>query len=324
MINYQHVTMLVGCLAFVAFVVMWAPKPLLIRVVWGYFIGHSLYFALSPWHQPEWVKPYMWGPLSRAALLVALLLIVVPRLVLMAGRWVWYLIPAFLLFDCWWLFTHDFGLMDARTFDVAVMAIWLPKLLFTRPNLKRERICLWIVAAVFMWAIWWNHGTTAAVVGVAGLLTYWALTGSWITIGLAVPVAVAAGYFYRVNINGIKERLYLWATSLDWFFKYGDPFVGVGSGSFSLIGLFFPINGKTYYSMHNDYIQCLFDYGPLGLVALLSLIGWCLYKAWNRPVLFSTIISYSVCMLTYFPTHIFISQLIGAMLIERAINGDTT
>jgi hypothetical protein len=34
---------------------------------------------------------------------------------------------------------------------------------------------------------------------------------------------------------------------------------------------------------HNDYLELLIDYGPLGLAAFLALCGWLVHAAWRRP-----------------------------------------
>jgi uncharacterized membrane protein len=160
-----------------------------------------------------------------------------------------------------------------------------------------------------------------------------------------IAMALVSIPFYSEKFLNDSGRFNTWKVTTDYFFdpvapclkwakttdevtschkNYINPIFGAGSGSFQVLG---PrsqlLNGATGHDLflfaHNEYLQIFFEQGAIGLVVFLAFGLQVLWRARNRPWLFSSLATYAFIMLTQFPFRFFPSAFIGALLVREAL-----
>lgn len=125
----------------------------------------------------------------------------------------------------------------------------------------------------------------------------------WAVLVLALGAIGVVGYYVGIAPVGARARVTSGDTSgrstiwtLAWRMARANPFLGVGSGNFSVTSVHFlqapgaltraDLIVDTPKVAHNIYLELLADLGLPGLLALLGLLGGSLGAAWRAAQLF--------------------------------------
>lgn len=215
----------------------------------------------------------------------------------------------------WLLMGNKFGVLDAHTFDTAIMALLLPVVFMIFKN-KWVKFTL---SFLFVTAILCSKSMSALVVlGVTHFFFALMVSRYWGTKSVVSLVPLGVLYFFKDKIFDWNGRLEMWKAYLDFFLSRPDKFwFGWGLGSFETLTLKIPVGGIFYRSAHNDFLQLLIETGVVGLTVYLSAIGWTLYKVRHNAIFFSWGMGYIALSLVYFPGHFFLSQMLVIFFIKR-------
>lgn len=139
---------------------------------------------------------------------------------------------------------------------------------------------------------------------------------SWMAVAL-VPLGI--GYLMQGDqLTAPRGRIDYWRNILGWWVDSGKILFGNGSGTGQII---FPTQGiiehkpKWVFWAHSDYVQLLFENGVIGLAAFGVLLYFLLKRSLSRPLLFSAVVGYAVCMIFNSPSHHALHAFFGASLV---------
>lgn len=137
-------------------------------------------------------------------------------------------------------------------------------------------------------------------------------------------------YFYKQHVAGHSLfndslRFICWKWLMDFWWTHANHWTGFGLGTYSTLGPVIQMLtrnqiGNWYIEMHNDWLQCLFELGYIGLAAVASLVAYCTYKVRKSPVLLASIVTYSASAFFYYPTKNPIIAAFGILLIKEALD----
>jgi hypothetical protein len=222
-----------------------------------------------------------------------------------------------------------YALGMASSFDSTIVAICYPLVLlleFPSPSTK------WISRAIPVLAIFAAHGS----VGVGGLclgLVILYMRKSWKLLSIPVVLFAIATWLDPLIFSD-SLRFICWKWSMNYWAHLPllTRIFGTGLGTFSILGPYIQIlthsqMNNWYLEMHNDWLQCLFELGYLGLTIIGSLTLYLIYKLYrstheNSPYLLASVVTYAACALMYYPTRNIISASIGVILIKSALDCD--
>lgn len=195
-------------------------------------------------------------------------------------------------------------------------------------------------------AVYWTHCSTAAVGLIAGGLTYlWAFKLWKVTI---IPILVVSCLLWgRFDhpLGAFKERAEIWKLTLhqlvtgrlDVEYPNGaretfraNPWTGFGIGSFIVLsprsqqyalmragmndrGWLGPVQGHNFEHAHNDLIECLFEFGYIGVSLVLILIWDLVSRFWRARktnlliVSFSSLVAQAVVSMGVYVIHVPVS-----------------
>lgn len=135
-----------------------------------------------------------------------------------------------------------------------------------------------------------------------------------------VPAAfiLVIGYLLTPEFFNSSGRFEGWAMITKWWWASDQIWFGLGNGMgarvFGQRYLIDPHFGLASWA-HNDYLQIAFDFGITGLAALLSIVGYTLYKSFHRPWLFASNAGYAACMFFSMPLYLPLTAFLGASLL---------
>lgn len=145
----------------------------------------------------------------------------------------------------------------------------------------------------------------------------------------AVSAASVGGMLFLGHLLQNRElfstrlRWDFWVTAIKWWWPNALHLIGTGPGS---VGYYLPqlvqaqFPGMVPIWMHNDWLQTLFEQGYFGLLSMICVVGTVLYKSWNRPVLFTSVIAVCLAMGAQFLPHFAPSLVILVGLTSMAYN----
>jgi O-antigen ligase len=93
--------------------------------------------------------------------------------------------------------------------------------------------------------------------------------------------------------------------------------LGLGLSSFEAVGPLIKVGDLNYLFMHNDFAQIFFETGAVGFTYLILASGAYVWSARKNTQLLVTTISILILMITYFPSHFFLSQLLIFLTISQ-------
>ena len=235
-------------------------------------------------------------------------------------------LAAVVYLNCFLVLFRGSGIFNAGSMDTAAAALFLPTMAgFFYKNLAEgfKPFLLLPVITIFS-----RHGQTGVILFCTTVLIYLWWTGRKKTVfalaALALPVVIYFGFHVleveRINtLNGYPGRLAAWQEGFKWWGPNANLFFGTGAGSYQWLGPSIA-NRKTqvYLFLHNEYLQCLFEFGFLGLVLWGSAAWSAFKKSFTNPLLFTTFILLFIMSFTQYPCRFFLTQLAIVLWIRLA------
>lgn len=174
------------------------------------------------------------------------------------------------------------------------------------------------MAALVMIPMTLQSGATPYLCLGAMLLALALIRGSWPALGFCLaPVAWAI-----VNPSQLHEPLRWRYYRMTWDFLWQNvnPWLGAGLGSYviygPIIGKINDVGGAVWLSVHNDYLQVLFEVGIIGAVLIAVTIGYALVKLDDRHRL--SLVGLLAFGAFYFPMAIPVTLVFGFALVLEA------
>lgn len=294
-------------------------------ICWGYFVLHAAVTAYLPHWSPDGVTPDLAVRIQRnASQTMFMLLIYLPALWTLPNkihRYFMFGLGCLLVFDFVWMNQFGWGVLFTwPSFETAMAALVLPFLYHERDRHHN-------VIAVILWAyIAYYHGTTGLLCGIFGLVAYLLCIRQWwvaIIPGLTLPLVL----WMHGPGPRTSGRIEAWTTYMDWWEHFANPVWGLGTGAAEWVIPFISWKpdatalAQTMNLMHNDWLQIVFDTGLVGLLSSLIIYTWALYRLWPKPQYFATAVAFGVAMLSYFPLHYAVGQVIACFLLTEAVWG---
>lgn len=222
-------------------------------------------------------------------------------------KWKKTLIPLAVI-ECLLLWKYGYGLQNAISFDGAFLAAMIPFM----PPLG--------MLAIFALAVK-IRGATAFLIMGAQLLAYLRFTKRKIPMALGLlALAAVAWYSQGDKIFNDSERLQTWYRSIGFIYKAHGLIQGAGIGTFYWIGPTLQrFHGDLFMHMHNDWLQCLFEAGIIGLSLMVVFYCRLLWRARDSARTFIALVGVGAFGLTYYPLHFFPSALFICFLVREAL-----
>lgn len=139
---------------------------------------------------------------------------------------------------------------------------------------------------------------------------------------LAVPLAFVLGFMITGHdLFMTSGRWQLWTRATELWIHQGKYLLGLGLGSFYLIGpeLTKDYGGVRFLWMHSDWLQILFEMGSIGFVCTLGVYGIALWRSRTHVILCSSLAVFGAWGLANFPLHQPISAVLGVVLLRLAL-----
>lgn len=206
------------------------------------------------------------------------------------------------------------GLMNHASFDIALIALCLP---FAPGGSS------WLLGLI---TVFWFHASTAGMMVAAYLgIALWRRRrlGYTLATTFSASFLITLALFRPHFLDGFQSRWDAWARYLpSWYGSITSFWIGVGGGSFMWSSLIID-NFKTPYfiSMHNDWLQILFEYGVVGFV--LAAVVFCqacsaTLKRRESKLIYG-VVGAGVFALTYHPLHFVASSVLVALIMRDAL-----
>lgn len=291
----------------------------------GYLLLDGVYMVFSGLWQPRYLEPtlLLQIPLVSAQCMIQLLLFGITAYFI-KGKYIrlcYDVIIGIMILDSIWLLCgHDYGILNAHSFDTAIMACLMPYVFYLSwPQDGRTFAARFFAGFAFPICILVKGGTTGIVIlsAVSGFGLYY--FKHYKTLAIVAALGIGSVILKCPTFLDPNGRIEMWNTYFKWWSANIDPLFGSGLGSFEWMGPAFQISDQRYLFMHNDFLQVLYETGFVGLGLLCAVIYRAAKIAYKNPFQISSLVAIVIAMLTYFPLHYFISQCIVALLLTQII-----
>ncbi len=234
-----------------------------------------------------------------------------------------------LLNSIWVIFSPlHYGLGMATSVDAMMLAIIYPMILkwvseseFDNDWIKDHLIKLTIIAIPII-AIFIARGSVAIGGLCVGMTILYSRRSHWRL--LLIPILIFITYYFiDPRMFNESARFICWRWSMNWWNE--GPLLtklfGTGLGTFAILGPFIQILtkqliGSWYTMMHNDWLQCLFELGYIGLSIIFFSFLYLCYKARDHRHLLASIVTFAACAVFYYPCHNLVIAAFGVALIK--------
>jgi hypothetical protein len=161
------------------------------------------------------------------------------------------------------------------------------------------------------------------IVAISWLVSKYGIKKMWPVL-FAVPALLGAmGYFFlREELFNSNGRFWIWKVVFDYWDKLPKIYqtIGTGTGSFFIYGPTLmhqvdPTTNQSFFWMHNDWLQVLFENGMIGLALLIGIFIKLLCNTEENPKVFAMVCTYGFIGLTQMPLRQFLFQVLGVCLI---------
>lgn len=222
----------------------------------------------------------------------------------------------------------SWGIMLVSTMDACLIAIMYP-LILQLSNCYNVYL-KWIYRITPVLAVLFTTSSTGLGGIVLGLSVLF-LNKKSLKLLLVPAILFLSALLLNPLLLSDSLRFVCWRWSMSWWWHNANHFFGTGIGTYSVLGPIIQIathnqvsitaEGITanYYTMlHNDWLQCLFELGSIGLGLLICLYTHLLYLSRNRPYLLSSIIVYGATATIAMPSKYVITAIVGTLLVREA------
>lgn len=215
------------------------------------------------------------------------------------------------ILNCFLISWVTYGIFNASSFDSAMVVCCTPLLLKHIDSLKIKALAIGMI----LFAMVRSGNSATAYFSLLGVsLAFVFKLRLYGLLFIPAVVGVFATFTNGAQLVNSSRRVEFWDTIMQWWSNWVNPWYGSGIGSYAWLGPLSQIReGQTNLLvwLHNDYLQLLYEGGIIGLI--LGLVLWIKYllSAFKKDTwLFCTFAGLSVSMLTYYPFHWFVSQLL--------------
>jgi hypothetical protein len=290
--------------------------PLILKAFWFWCLLGSVWVAFSPFYMPDYMpEMFIWRTKWSCAQACVLMILFPIVGLYLPIKWYKIIFNIWAVWECYILLTTGNGLENGQTFCAALLILTLP---VTFP----------LIWPLMLFTAFKFGGSTALFVGLGMLLAYLApriykvLQDTRIALATAA-VGAAVTYFAWdkvIDLFDSSQRVPVWIT----FYKvWRDNFPkiqGIGVGSWEWLGAFIDNPAKqSFIWVHNDYLQVLFEAGVVGFILLILSVAWVLWNARLNAHLRALSWGVAICMISYFPLHFAISQLLVLYVIRGVL-----
>lgn len=206
----------------------------------------------------------------------------------------------------------------------------LKKIKFTELKILLRGIILLLPILAIMCAMS-SVAVGVLAVGVAAYSYAWIKN---IVLKILVPISLFIGIMLFGYASNPKEmfkdskRFELFRIQYNNWNELGQHAFGYGTGSYLYFGVKTQVENKFMISkrngryegsynlwLHSDWIQLLLEGGIIGILLILNIAFFLVFKSWNNPAIFACLLAYMSSMLFHYPIHYPIHALFGSWLI---------
>lgn len=226
-----------------------------------------------------------------------------------------------------------YAILGNPAMDASFLATMLP-LIFWGIKQKFYKTSLFNLLIVLIAIVLTKSSTGIGGVGVAlaaFLLVQYGRKALLVIFPAALGISFLAYIYLKDELLNPNGRYSIWQMAMKFFMNETNIIWGAGSDSFYFWGPEIQTMDAiehhvkpgtvitTFFWMHNDWLQTLFENGILGLLAL-TLLFLCLLKfSWaKKNALFPMICTFGFVALTQMPFHLWPFQILGVSLIVLA------
>lgn len=228
--------------------------------------------------------------------------------------------------------------LDNPSLDGTLIAMLYPVMVF-RPQVLKWRFKSWMEIHGSKCIMFWNiiecvapliaivmtHSSVAWVTMAVIIASYLVKQDRRIWFALAgFGMIMLGGWWWLgkdfADSSGRMSEAWPWAWD---FWTHGvDKFWGTGTGTLWIIadhiGAMHHRFGKPIFTtMHNDWFQVLFEQGLVGLTLAVIVFFQALWRSWDRPWLFSTIMGFGCLSCAQMFVHLALpSYIMGVLTLE--------
>ena len=297
--------------------------PLVLKIIWGYFILITAFKSMWPFYCPPFAPPISnILELSSARNLVMLLMVPAAMFSLSTKSrdLTLKILLGLLCVDALAICFDRPPFFEAKTFDATILGCfflvwprkkWWGKLgmaFFAYTIIHATSRDGSFVVAVSLFVLTWQYFEAEIF-----SLFFWA----------SLVSAFGFGVYYLPHFMK-DSRPEMWKNYMSWWVT--NPLIefdhGVGMGVFEFLGPYLPTTavhakiGVGFYIMHNDWLQTLFETGLIGLVALVVGFGYVAHHLRGKHLAMWVGVGAGMCF--YYPLHAFPVQLLMLILITKA------
>lgn len=324
-----------GLFVCICYLVKNTELPLPAKLLWVYILGRSAWtmeFPTVPFGVMQTAFEATAGMNFAEVLLIPLVALMLPaERELRAFRWV---IMLELILVWLHVLPHSIpkpvGLMVSRSFDLALIALYVP----FAPT--------WL-AALSIFTIITHHGSTALMILGAEFFA-WSLINlrlryALLTPLLAAPALLALAIFHShsdmldggARIREWQRFMFYWAHGIPKSAAAGAslPFLwpwiiyGVGPGTFMWCSLMIDNPQETKqageFFMHCEWLQIPFELGAIGLILALLVMMIAAWRARRDAQVLAGVFGIMAFAVTYHPLRWFFSAFLCALIVARAL-----
>lgn len=253
-------------------------------------------------------------------------------IVWMARReWLRFILPILVMINSFLVIANPahWGLGLVSTFDASLIAMMYPMALYWSGRVfsysLSPRYFNWLMApfvlippiAIFVTGS--SVGIGALCLGLFIVFARKHISYLMIPIVLCIIAVITVPHLFSDS-----GRFEAWNWSMHWWCENANHWFGTGLGTYRILGPFIQILGKHqvgnwFVEMHNDWLQCLFEFGFVGLFIASSVFLSALYKVRNHPHLCAAVVTYGAVAMFYYPTHSLVGAVYGVMLLKEII-----
>jgi hypothetical protein len=236
---------------------------------------------------------------------------------------------SFVIIVKFFVWHKDYAIFSSDAADASFIGCMLPCIFIFKKRWKEFLCGIVMVLAIVLTKSSTGLGTIGIAVAFIALQElkfkkwiYWMVP---ITLGIC-----AFGHFFIGHeLLNDNDRLPIFKTIFSFYKTYANPFIGAGTGSFTVWGDVAqrvahdgsPNYFNIFIWLHDEPLEILFENGIIGLGLVLAVYILALAKTFRRKeMIFSMLCIYGFTSLTEQPLRFWVTQLLGVCLLRLAFD----
>lgn len=225
-----------------------------------------------------------------------------------------------------------YGVMLNSTMDATFLAIMYPALwLFTRHDEPNEiNIIYWIARIIPIVAIF----VSTSSIGIGGLCLGMAIVGSkqrkaeMLALMIGSIVIFGVALWSNPLLLSDSLRFVCWVWSMEWWQSNANMIFGTGLGSYHSLGPYLQqathqnLSNGLYNMLHNDWLQCLFELGFVGLGLMVALFVSCIRRVYRNEYVLAQVVVFGATSFINMPARYPITVIVGLLLLRLSMESN--